>query len=149
MLEFPDGPGDNERHFVFNNDWYVSCLHSSCFCSLFERHWQFRRFKVSSYHQSFFFILLGHLSLEICTEWTETGRVALHFGTTLWVVLNRLAAMISGKNVRMNGKITLNVCTTRNWYEMRLICAKTNFEASIYRRWCRGVLHNIVIISAK
>ena len=97
----------------------------------------------------FFFILLGHLSLEICTEWTETGRVALHFGTTLWVVLNRLAAMISGKNVRMNGKITLNVCTTRNWYEMRLICAKTNFEASIYRRWCRGVLHNIVIISAK
>lgn len=32
---------------------------------------------------SLFFILLGHLSLEICTEWTETGRVALHFGTTL------------------------------------------------------------------
>ena len=87
--------------------------------------------------------------MEICTEWTETGRVALHFGTTLWVVLNRLAAMISGKNVRMNGKITLNVCTTRNWYEMRLICVKTNFEASIYRRWFRGVLNNIVVISAK
>ena len=67
--------------------------------------------------------------------------------------------MISGKNVRMNGKITLNVCTTRNWYETILICLKTNFEASIkscslgilirVRRWFRGVLNNIVVISAK